>query len=94
MYLAVAGLGSISWDGEDFEKMKNYVDKKNETIPYNKYCLLDLDNWSWGIYKKNRNLHGCKFVIAYDPCNVANRVIRCMQPDFNFVRNFGGKSRD
>ena len=95
MYLAAAGLGAMKWHGEDLEKMKSFVDKENASkTTYHKYCLLELDNSGWGLYQRNKNLYGCHPTVAYDPCNVAQSVVRYLTPDFNFVRNFGGKSRD
>ena len=71
-----------------------WVDRKNELHTCDKYCLLELSAHDWGLYKRNKNLYGCKPTVVYDPQNVSKVVIRCMIPDFNFVRNFGGKSRD
>ena len=92
MYLAAACLGAPRWDGEDLEKMKAYVDKKNAEPTSNKYCLIAVEGWSWGLYQRNRNLHGCNAHVVYDPHNVGEQVMRSLTPDFNFVRTFGGKN--
>ena len=93
MYLAVAGLGAMNWSGSDIEKMLSWVDKKNNSpTTYNKYCLLELNNRDWALYQKNKNLTGCNPIIVYDPYNIGKKIINCMKPDSNFVRNFGGRS--
>ena len=94
MYVAIASM-SNKWTGDDFNKMVDYVDRKNSDGRHYKYFLVELDNWDYSLYCKNRNLQYCNPTIVYDPFNVGESYLKSLAMYGNgFTRTFGSRSGD
>lgn len=94
MYIAIATL-SNRWVGNDLEKMISYVDKKNTEPTHNKYFLVELNDWDYNIYKRNKNFYACHPTIVYDPYNIGESYLKAQSMYSNgFARTFGSRSRD
>lgn len=93
MYIAIASFRTRK-NGENLERMIEFVDRENQGYNTNKYFVIELEPHEFEMYKKSRSLQYCHPTIVYDPCEVGEQYIKSQITFGQLARTFGSRSGD
>lgn len=88
MYIALAYFNN-PWTGDQFEQVKEYVDRKNNSDIPNKYCILELNEMDTILYKKLKRLDGAKPTVVYDPYGVSPSLLKAHTQEQRITKHIG-----